>query len=98
MRIQSTLWVIVIMGLFSNVGDVGAYGDSGGGSSSADACSKVKFSKFTPEAYTQSNGMEVAPKSDFSFFASKGVAPKSIAVTIKGQSVPITVTPKNNGI
>ena len=56
------------------------------------------FWKPTPSAFSQSNNnTEVAPKSAFSFFASAGTKPKSITVMIKGQSVPITVTPKNNG-
>jgi len=75
-----------------NVGNAWAYGDSGGSSGSTDACNTVKFSAFTP-----GNNAEVAAKSAFSFFASEATYPKSIAVTIKGQSIPITVTPKNKG-
>ena len=63
---------------------------------SANACSKVSLSAFTPSAFTTSNKTEVAPKSAFSFLSSEGANPISITVMIKGQSVPITVTPKYN--
>ena len=92
MRLRHPLWIALVLVVYGNVGDVWAYGDSGGNSGSADACAKVKFSVFTP-----GNNTEVAAKSAFSFFASEGTAPKSIAVTVKGQSVPVTVTPKHQG-
>ena len=50
------------------------------------------FSDFSPM-----NNAEVAPRSDFSFFASESISPKTIKVTIKGQSVPVTVVQKQNG-
>ena len=43
------------------------------------------------------NNSEVAPKSTFSFYASAATYPNSIKVTIKGQSIPVTVTPKYQG-
>jgi hypothetical protein len=65
----------------------------------ATACSKVRLSAFTPSAFSQSNNnTEVAPKSAFSFLASEATFPISITVTIKDQSVPITVTPNKNKI
>jgi hypothetical protein len=72
-------------------GTVWAYGD-GGGSNSAGMCKKLIFSDFSPM-----NNAEVAPRSDFSFFASESISPKTIKVTIKGQSVPVTVVQKQNG-
>ena len=100
MRLRNTLWLVMAMVVSGNAGDVWAYesGILGGTSDSMNTCSEVRFSAFTPSAFSQStNNIEVAPKSAFSFFASEGTKPKSIMVTIKGQSVPITVTSKNNG-
>lgn len=68
-----------------------AYGE-GGGSDGAGICAKVKFSEFLPI-----NNAEVAPKSGFSFYASEYTDPKKIKVTIKGQSIPLTVVEKQNG-
>ena len=70
-------------------GSVWAYGDSSGGGT--EGC-KVKFSKYMP-----ASSAEVAAKSDFSFFVSGETNPNTIKVTIKGQSVPVTVTPKKDG-
>ena len=86
MKLQNTLLLIILVIIHGNVW---AYGD--GSSSSTGAC-KANFSKFTP-----ANNAEVAAKSDFSFFASAETSPNTIKVTIKGQSVPVTVTPKNQG-
>tara|TARA_R110002073_G_scaffold178597_2_gene337040 strand:- start:387 stop:785 length:399 start_codon:yes stop_codon:yes gene_type:complete len=92
MRLQNTLWIVIAIVVCGSCGNVWAYGDSGSDSSHTNACSNVRFSAFTP-----SNKTKVAPESPFSFLASGGTYPKSITVTIKGQSVPITVTPKNDG-
>lgn len=88
MKLQHILWIAI---LFIIPANVWAYGDS---SSSTDTgiCKKLNFSDFTPV-----NSAEVAPRSAFSFFASGAAYPNSIKVTIKGQSVPVTVTPKKDG-
>ncbi|MGH7148378.1 MAG: hypothetical protein ACREIJ_10840 [Nitrospiraceae bacterium] len=86
MKLQNILWAAILLII---PGTVWAYGD--GGSSSPVACT-AKLSKFTP-----ANNSEMAPRSEFSFFASASTTPNSIKVTIKGQSVPVTVTPKNDG-
>jgi hypothetical protein len=58
----------------------------------------VTFSEFKPRQFSQvNNNTEVVPKSEFSFLASKETVPKSITVTIKGETVPIIVTPQYNG-
>ncbi len=69
-----------------------AYGDSAGSSSGAGICAKVNFSEFSPV-----NNSEVAPHSEFSFYATESTFPNSIKVTIKGQTVPITVVQKQSG-
>jgi len=69
-----------------------AYGDNAGSGSGSGLCKKVNFSEFSPI-----NNAEVAPQSDFSFYASESTFPKSIKVTIKGESVPVTVVEKQSG-
>ena len=86
MKLQNILWIAIVLIIPATVW---AYGDSGG--SSTVAC-MANFSKFTP-----ANNSEMAPKSEFSFFASAATNQNSIKVTIKNQSVPVTVTQKNEG-
>jgi hypothetical protein len=86
MKSYKPLWLLMLMIATSNVW---AYGSS---SSSKKACNKPKFSEFTPV-----NNAQVTAKSDFSFVASANTNPESIIVTIKSQSIPVTITPKNHG-
>jgi hypothetical protein len=86
MKLQNILWIAILLIIPANVW---AYGDS---STDTAICNKLNFSDFTPV-----NSAEVAPQSAFSFFASGAAYPNSIKVTIKGQSVPVTVTPKKDG-
>ena len=86
MKLQNILWVAIVLIVPASVW---AYGESGGGT---EICKKLNFSDFTPV-----NNAEVAPQTAFSFFASGATYPNSIKVTIKGQSVPVTVTPKRDG-
>jgi len=88
MKLQNILWVALVLII---PGNVWAYGE-GGSTSGQGICKILTFSEFTPV-----NSSEVAPKSTFSFFASGAAYPNSIRVTIKGQSVPVTVTPKKDG-
>jgi hypothetical protein len=92
---RQTLWIVVALSAFGNSGDVrAAYDSAPAGATSLDACSDVTFSSFMPKPYSQAtNNTEVAPQSAFSFVASKTTLPKTITVTIKGEAVPITVTP-----
>jgi hypothetical protein len=86
MKLQNILWIAILLIIPANVW---AYGDSG---TDTEICKKLNFSDFTPV-----NSAEVAPQSAFSFFASGAAYPNSIKVTIKGQPVPVTVTPKKDG-
>lgn len=87
MRLQNIVWVAMALMI---PGTTWAYGEGGGGSGLI-ACT-AKLSKFTP-----ANNSEVAPKSEFSFFASASTNPTSIRVTIKDYVVPVTVTSKHDG-
>jgi len=89
MKLQNILWVAIVLIIPANVW---AYGEAGGSGSGTGVCKKLNFSDFTP-----GNNSEVAPQSAFSFVASGMAYPNSIKVTIKGQSVPLTVTPKGEG-
>jgi hypothetical protein len=86
MKLQNILWIAIVLIIPANVW---AYGEAGSGTG---ICKKLNFSDFKPVSNS-----EVAPQSAFSFFASGDNYPKSIKVTIKGQSVPVTVTPKKDG-
>jgi len=85
MRFTNILLLLVLM---ATANTVWAYGSS----SSSKACSKPKFTEFTP-----ANNAQVAAGSSFSFMASANTSPDSIAVTVKGLPVDVTVTPKNPG-
>jgi len=89
MKVQRILLMAVVLII---PGTVWAYGDSSGSGSGMGPCKKVNFSEFNP-----GNNTEVAPQSDFSFYASESTFPNSIKVTIKGQSVPVTVVEKQGG-
>jgi hypothetical protein len=89
MKLQNILWVVAVLMIPANVW---AYGDNSAGGSGSGVCKKVNFSEFSPV-----NNAEVAPQSEFSFYASESTFPNSIKVTIKGQSVPVTVVQKQNG-
>ena len=89
MKLKNMLWLAAVLIIPANVW---AYGDSAGSGSGTGICKKVNFSEFSPI-----NNAEVAPQSAFSFYASESTFPNSIKVTIKGQSVPVTVVEKQNG-
>jgi hypothetical protein len=85
------------MGVWFGVSDVRAAYDSSPGAT-ADSCSQVTFSAFKPPQFSQANNnTEVAPKSEFSFHASKATIPNTIKVTIKGETVSVTVKPQHDG-
>ncbi|NOT11029.1 MAG: hypothetical protein HOP23_04210 [Methylococcaceae bacterium] len=63
-----------------------------GGGSRTKACNKPRFSELTPV-----NNAQVTANSPFSFVASASTYPDSIKVTIKDQSIPVSITPKNSG-
>ena len=91
MKWLNTVWIgIFLLIIHGNIGNVLAYGD--GSSGGTGFCKQMSFTEFKPV-----NTAEVAPQSAFSFFASGATYPNSIKVTIKGQSVPVTVTPKKDG-
>jgi hypothetical protein len=87
MKLRNVLWVAIALIIPGNVLAYGNGSDGGTG-----MCKAMTFSEFNPV-----NTAEVAPRSDFSFFASAATNPKSIKVTIKDESVPVTVTPKRDG-
>ena len=89
MKLRNVLWVVAVLMIPANVW---AYGDNSAGGSGSGVCKKVNFSEFSPV-----NNAEVAPQSEFSFYASESTFPNSIKVTIKGQSIPVTVVQKQNG-
>jgi len=88
MKLQNVLWIAIALIL---PGTAWAYGDINAGNNMIPCT--AKFSRFTPP-----NNTEVAPKSDFSFYASTSTNPSSIRVIIKDQLVPITVTAKHDGL
>jgi hypothetical protein len=89
MKLKNILWVAAVLVIPANAW---AYGDPNSSGSGTGMCKQVNFSEFSPP-----NNSEVRPHSDFSFYASESTYPKSIKVTIKGQSVPVTVIEKQGG-
>src|SRR5688572_15060021 len=89
MKLQNILLVAAVLIIPANVW---AYGDNNSAGSGTGGCKKVNFSEFSPI-----NNAEVAPESDFSFYASGATYPNSIKVTIRGHSVPVTVVEKQGG-
>jgi hypothetical protein len=82
--------VVCVTALLTGSTAVWAYG--GGSSSSTKACSKPKFSDFKPL-----NNALVSPNAAFSFSASANTYPDSIKVSVKGEEVAVSITPKASG-
>lgn len=98
MSLRNLLRLVVAVGVYGTVGQVWAYDASPNTGGSLDACTQVNFEAFTPPPFSQDkNNVAVAPKSEFSFLASKTTNPQRITVKIKDENVPVTVTPINNG-
>lgn len=97
MKVRNTLGIVGALVLYAHGGGALAYDASPRGDV-ANMCSQVTFSEFIPKPYAHdTNNVEVAPLSAFSFFASKATLQKTITVTIKGERIPITVKPQSNG-
>ena len=93
MNLRNVFWMIAVV-VYGNVGIAWGYEGGPAGGTAADPCGGAMFSQFHPQPFSQEkNSVDVAPHSEFSFLASKGTFPKSIAVSIKGETVPIEVTP-----
>ena len=86
MKLKNMLWVALVLAIPANVF---AYGDGGSGTG---MCQKLNFSEFMP-----ANNSEVAQQSGFSFFATGAAYPNGIKVTVRGHSVPVTVTAHKDG-
>lgn len=84
MKSQTILTAFLLM---ATCGNAFAYG--GSPQSSTRACTKPKFSQFTPADKSQ-----VAANADFSFLASAQTNPDSISVSIKDQPIAISISPK----
>ena len=98
MGIRNMFWTVLAVAVCGTGGIVWGYEGAGAIDPTSALCRNVQFTEFTPQQYSQeTNDAEVAPESEFSFLASKETFPKSIAVTIKDETVPITVTPHYAG-
>ena len=98
MSLQNVLRLALTVSICGTVGQAWAYDASPNTGGSLDACTQVNFEAFTPPPFSQDkNNVAVAPKSEFSFLASKTTNPQRITVKIKDEKVPLTVTPINNG-
>ena len=86
MKLKNMFWVALVLAVPANAF---AYGEGGSGTG---ICQKLNFSEFLP-----SNHSEVAQQSPFSFFATGAIYPNGIKVTVRGQSVPVTVTAHKDG-
>ena len=95
---KNILRLVVAVGVYGTVGPVWAYDSSPYAPGSLDPCTQVYFSAFTPIPFSvEKNNVEVAPKSEISFLASKTTNWPSITVKVKDEKVPVTVTTITNG-
>ncbi len=98
MSLRTILRLVVAIGVYGTIGQAWAYDTSPYAPGSLDPCTQVYFSAFTPSPFSaEKNNVEVAPKSEFSFLASKTTNWPSITVKIKDEKVPVTVTTITNG-
>lgn len=98
MSLRNAFWMVVVVLVYGNVGNAWSYEGSPAGGTASDPCSRVLFSEFNPQPFSQEkNSTEVAPQSEFSFLVSKETFPKSIKVSIRDETVPIDVTPHYAG-
>ncbi len=88
MKGSNSLLLIVCM---ATACQAGAYGGGSGGGN-AKSCAKPKFSQFQPEHHAV-----VAAAAKFSFLVSPNTEPNSIAVTVKGQPVDVTISKQAQG-
>jgi hypothetical protein len=95
--LRNLLRLVLAVGVCGTAGPVWAYDPSPNIGGDLHACDQVNFSTFTPPPFSAENNVTVAPKSDFSFLASKATTSASITVKIKEEKVPITVTPVGYG-
>ncbi|MDH5668738.1 MAG: hypothetical protein OEY86_12065 [Nitrospira sp.] len=98
MKLQKVLWLVVAMVAYGNGNDVWAYG-SDASAKTADHCMKVVVSDFNPPPFSrETNNVEVKPGSNFSFLISREAKMDTIKVSVKGESIPTTVTSQQNGM
>ncbi len=98
MSLRTILQLVFTVGVCGTFGNVWAYDTSPYSPGSLDPCTQVYFSAFKPTPFSaEKNNVAVAPKSEFSFLASKTTNWPSITVKIKDEKVPVTVTPATNG-
>lgn len=64
----------------------------GGGSTAKKSCKPLKITEQTPPPSSV-----VEPGASFSFVAGANTKKKSIAVTVKGEPIDVTISEKNNG-
>jgi hypothetical protein len=96
-RLRNLLQLVVAVSIWSVGNHVLAYDASPNIGTAEGSCADVILSAFTPPPYSYEKGNETAPKSDFSFLASKATRIDSLKVTVKDEKVPITITPQGNG-
>lgn len=98
MSLRNLLRLVLTVGICGTASHVSAYDTSPYAPGSLDPCTQVYFSAFTPSPFSaEKNNVEVAPKSEFSFLASKTTNWPSITVKVKDEKVPVTVTTITNG-
>jgi hypothetical protein len=95
--LRNLFQLVLVVSLCSLGNYVLAYDPSPNIGTVEGSCADVSFSNFAPPPYSYEKGNETAPKSDFSFLASKATRVDSLKVTVKDEKVPITVTPQGNG-
>ncbi|HRI39323.1 MAG TPA: hypothetical protein PLO50_12255 [Nitrospira sp.] len=97
MSLRNLVQLVLVVSLSGIGSQVFAYDASPNIGTAEGSCADVIFSAFTPAPYSYEKGNEAAPKSDFSFLASKATRIDSLKVTVKDEKVPVTIIPQGNG-
>jgi hypothetical protein len=95
--LRNLVQLVLVVSLSGIGSQVFAYDASPNIGTAEGSCADVIFSAFTPAPYSYEKGNEAAPKSDFSFLASKATRIDSLKVTVKDEKVPVTIIPQGNG-
>ncbi|MDH5668740.1 MAG: hypothetical protein OEY86_12075 [Nitrospira sp.] len=96
MNVQKILWLVVAIVAYGSGNAVWAQPRPP--INPVDPCIKVIVSAYNPPPFSrETNNVEVAPGTNFSFLISKEAKIDTITVSVKGEHVPTTIALQQNG-